>query len=134
VIDVSKETKSMLDAKLAVEAEFTLLRKQIMGIKRRKAERFRCPIASLGKLNLPNNPENLDVWVKNLSRTGIGINLGRPLDVGTDVIVCLKGPDQKTYFRKESRVIHATAEVDGTWRVGCEFANELTEDELDSLL
>ena len=123
----------MLDAKLAVEAEFTLLRKQIMGIKRRKAERFRCPIASLGKLNVPQSEENIEVWVKNLSRTGIGINLSKPLEIGTDVIVCLKGPDQKA-FRKASRVVHATAEVDGTWRVGCEFSTELTEDELDSLL
>ena len=40
----------MTESKMAIEAEFTLLRKQIQGIKRRKLERFRCPIAAMGKL------------------------------------------------------------------------------------
>jgi len=124
----------MVDSKLAVEAEFTLLRKQIMGIKRRKTERFRCPIASLGKLTLPGSDDHIDIWVKNLSKTGVGMNLSKPIEIGSDVVICLKGPDHKTLFRKTSRVAHVTAEVDGTWRIGCEFSEELTEDELDALL
>jgi hypothetical protein len=125
--------ETMTDSKVAIEAEFTLLRKQIMGIKRRKAERFRCPIASLGKLTIPAGGKNLEVWVKNLSRTGIGFNLACDLESGTEVVILLKGVNNAT-FRKPSRVVHTTQEVDGTWRVGCEFSSELTEDELDTLL
>jgi len=124
----------MTDSKVAVEAEFTLLRKQIMGIKRRKVERFRCPIASLGKLQFPDSGNRIDVWVKNLSKGGIGINLDQSLEFGTEIIVSLKSSDQKTCFQKKSRVVHATQEVDGTWRVGCEFYTELSDEELDALL
>jgi hypothetical protein len=124
----------MTESKVAVEAEFTLLRKQIMGIKRRKVERFRCPIASLGKLHFPDNGSKLEVWVKNLSKGGIGISLNQPLEFGTEVIVCLKSVDQKSSFQKTSRVVHSTQEIDGTWRVGCEFTSELSETELDALL
>lgn len=125
-------TDPLPDNKIGVEAEFTLLRKQIMGIKRRKAERFRCPIATLGKLS--SGETNLDIWCKNLSITGVGITLSHPLEIGTDVVIHLKGTDLRASFRKPSRVAHATQEIDGTWRIGCEFISPLTDEELDSLL
>lgn len=124
----------MTESKVAVEAEFTLLRRQVMGIKRRKGERFRCPIAAMGKLHFPDTGDKLEVWVKNLSKGGIGITLSQPLEFGAEIIVSLKSDDLKTSFQKRSRVIHSTQEVDGSWRVGCEFASELSEDELDALL
>jgi hypothetical protein len=124
----------MTDSKVAVEAEFTLLRKQIMGIKRRKLERFRCPIAAMGKLHFPTTGDKLEVWVKNLSKGGIGITLSQPLDSGTEVIVSLKSDDLKITFQRKSTVVHSTQEVDGSWRIGCAFSNELSDDELDALL
>jgi len=124
----------MTESKVAIEAEFTLLRKQIQGIKRRKLERFRCPIAAMGKLHFPNSSERLDVWVINLSKGGIGINLSHPLESGAQVTICLKSDDQKTLFQKNSRVIHSTQQVDGSWRIGCEFDEQMSDDELDTLL
>jgi PilZ domain len=124
----------MTDSKVAVEAEFTLLRKQVQGIKKRKLERFRCPIAAMGKLQFPQSGAKLDVWVINLSRGGIGFNLSHPIDTSTQVIISLKSDDQKTIFNKDSHVIHSTQQIDGTWRIGCEFAVALTDDELDTLL
>jgi hypothetical protein len=124
----------MTDSKVAIEAEFTLLRKQMQGVKRRKRERFRCPIAAMGKLQFPGRNDRLDVWVINLSKGGIGINLSHPLDTGAEVTICLKSDDQKTLFQKDSRVIHSTQQIDGSWRVGCEFVSEMSDDELDTLL
>ena len=124
----------MTESKVAIEAEFTLLRKQIQGIKKRKLERFRCPIAAMGKLQFPGHNDKLDVWVINLSKGGIGINLSHALDAGAQVMICLKSDDHKTIFHKSSRVVHSTQQIDGSWRIGCEFATELTDDELDTLL
>ena len=90
----------MTESKVAIEAEFTLLRKQIQGIKRRKLERFRCPIAAMGKLQFPNSHDKLDVWVINLSKGGIGINISHPIDSGAEVTICLKSDDQKILFHK----------------------------------
>src|SRR5271155_2213976 len=103
----------MTESKVAIEAEFTLLRKQIQGIKRRKLERFRCPIAAMGKLQFPDNGAKLDVWVINLSKGGIGINLSHPIDSGVEVVICLKSDDQKTLFHKSSKVVHSTQQIDG---------------------
>ncbi len=124
----------MTESKVAVEAEFTLLRRQLMGIRKRKGERFRCPIAAMGKLHFPGSGERLDVWVKNLSKGGIGLTLAQPLEHDTEVIVSLRSDDLKTTFQRKSRVIHSTQEVDGSWRVGCAFSTELSDDELDALL
>jgi PilZ domain len=124
----------MTESKVAIEAEFTLLRHQMQGMKKRKLERFRCPIAAMGKLQFPGRSDRLDVWVINLSKGGIGINLSHPLDSGAEVTISLKSDDQKTLFQKNSRVVHSTQQIDGSWRVGCEFFDEMSEDELDTLL
>jgi len=88
----------------------------------------------MGKLHFPNSSERLDVWVINLSKGGIGINLSHPLESGAQVTICLKSDDQKTLFQKNSRVIHSTQQVDGSWRIGCEFDEQMSDDELDTLL
>lgn len=124
----------MTESKVAIEAEFTLLRHQIQGIKRRKLERFRCPIAAMGKMQFPGGGQRLDVWVINLSKGGIGLNLSHPIETGAEVTISLKSDDQKTLFHKQSRVIHSTQQIDGSWRIGCEFAVEMSDDELDTLL
>src|SRR5271155_4501175 len=116
----------MTESKVAIEAEFTLLRKQMQGMKKRKLERFRCPIAAMGKLQFPGCSDRLDVWVINLSKGGIGINLSQPINSGAEVTICLKSDTQKTLFQKNSRVIHSTQQIDGSWRVGCEFLSEMS--------
>ena len=124
----------MTESKVAVEAEFTLLRNQMQGVRRRKRERFRCPIAAMGKLQFPGRNDKLDVWVINLSKGGIGINVSHPLDAGAEVTIYLKSDDQKTLVHRNSRVVHSTQQIDGSWRIGCEFMTEMSDDELDTLL
>lgn len=117
-----------------VEAEFTLLKKDLRGIKRRVAVRYRSALAMLGRLILPGSDELGQAWIKNLSETGAGLNLSAALEQGTSLTLCLKLPTQKITLKIPARVIHSTQEVDGSWRVGVEFAHKLTPEELDALL
>jgi hypothetical protein len=117
-----------------VEAEFTLLERHLNDFKRRASVRYRCNLATLGKLFFPASSESLESWVHNLSETGVGLNLGRALNVGTDLVIRLRGPSLEKSLQLAARVIHATQEVDGTWRVGCAFETRLSADDLDSLL
>ena len=106
----------MADQAIPVEAEFTLLKKQLVKIKRRGSVRYRCNLATLGRLFFPGSGTSEEAWAQNLSETGIGLCLNHPLEPGTVL------------------VIHATLQGDGSWRVGCEFSRKLTGEEMDSLL
>ena len=118
---------------IPVEAEFTLLKKQLHGIKRRVSTRYRCHLATLGRLIFPASGESADVWVHNLSDSGIGLNFSRSLEAGTPLVIRLRGSEGLT-LQLPARVVHATQEVDGTWRIGCQFENKLSYEELEALL
>ena len=116
-----------------VEAEFTLLKRHFIGVKRRAAQRYRCPLATLGRLTLPDGTQE-DAWAHNLSESGIGLNVSRALEPGTQVLIRLKGAAQNSALSVSARVVHATEEADGSWRVGCAFVDRLNPDQLDALL
>lgn len=123
----------MAEQVTSVEAEFTLLQRHFAGIKRRGTQRYRCPIATLGRISLPDGSQE-DAWAHNLSEGGIGINLSHPLDAGTPVLIRLKGMALESPLALPAHVAHATQEVDGSWRIGCAFASKLPPDQLDALL
>jgi hypothetical protein len=123
----------MPEQAIPVEAEFTLLKKQLVKIKRRASVRYRCNLATLGRL-LFGNGDTREAWAQNLSDRGIGLSLASPLPEGTQVVVRLSGHDQRSVVCLEARVVHATQQVDGSWRVGCEFSRQLTCDEMEALL
>jgi hypothetical protein len=128
------EEVAMSAQMVPVEAEFTLLKSHLKALKQRSAVRYRCNLATLGRLYFPISREWLDSWVHNLSVTGIGLDLERCLEVGTRLVIRLKGPSGGEPIQAEAQVIHTTQEVDGTWRVGCSFQNQLTPEDLDTLL
>src|SRR3954454_18628749 len=110
----------MADSTIPVEAELTLFRPKLNKIRRRNAERYRCALASAGTLSFPGSGETMTAWLNNLSVTGIGLNLPRSLDAGQALLIQVRvenGPP----VRLAAHVVHSTAEVDGTWRVGCAF-------------
>lgn len=124
----------MPDNAIAPEAEFTLLKRQLVGLKRRTSVRYRCALATLGHIHFPETGERMETWIANLSDGGIGLNLNAPLAAGTSLVISLKGPNQGNTVTLLSRVIHSTKETDGSWRVGCEFTSKLQPDMLDELL
>jgi PilZ domain-containing protein len=117
-----------------VEAEFTLLKQKFNGVKRRAAERYRCALATFGKLYFPADGFCLEAWAHNLSDSGIGLNVDRSLAAGTPLLVRLRGAVRNLTISLPARVVHSTQELDGSWRVGCAFDRQLTVEELEALL
>jgi hypothetical protein len=109
-----------------VEAELTFLRHHLSEFKRRASVRYRCNLATLVRLFFPLTNESVDGWVHNLSSTGIGLNLPRPLEVGTTLIIRLKGPSLTACIHVPATVAHSTPEVDGSYRVGCALEKNLS--------
>ena len=122
----------MPEKAIPIEAEFTLLKKHMAGVRVRGAARYRCALATLGRLHFPETGKSSNVWIHNLSETGIGLNIEHRLEAETPLVVCLKS--SRGSYRLNARVIHATPQADETWRVGCQLIDKLTPEMLDDLL
>jgi PilZ domain len=123
----------MAESTVPIEAELTLFRPKFNKVRRRTAERYRCALASAGKLFFPGTGETMTAWLNNLSVTGIGLNLPRSLDPGQDLVIQVR-IESGAPVKLPVRVVHSSSEVDGTWRVGCHFVTPLDADVLESLL
>jgi hypothetical protein len=123
----------MAESTVPIEAELTLFRPKFNKVRRRTNERYRCALASAGRIYFPDTGETMTAWLNNLSITGIGLNLPRSLDAGQTLVlqVRVEGGDR---MKLPARVVHSTCEVDGTWRVGCNFDAPLSNEVLESLL
>jgi hypothetical protein len=99
---------------------------------RRATVRYRCGPATQGKIARSDDQEFQRAWILDLSVIGIGLEASRPVEPGELVVVHLKS--QTRTYQLSAHVIHATEKPDGTWLIGCELANRLTEPELEDLL
>lgn len=72
--------------------------------------------------------------IRDISRTGMGLVLKQVHEPGTPLAIELHSPNKNIKYTVFTRVVHATAQPDGTWLVGCAFARELSNDELRNLL
>ena len=124
----------MAESTVPIEAELTLFRPKFNKVRRRAAERYRCALASAGKLFFPGSGETMTAWLNNLSVTGIGLNLPRALDAGQNLVIQVRVEGGGTPVKLPAKVIHSTSEVDGTWRVGCLFDAPLSDDVLEAML
>ena len=124
----------MSESTVPIEAELTIFRPKFHKMRRRGAERYRCALATAGKLLFPGTGETKTAWLNNLSTTGIGLNLPRPLAAGLEFLMQVRTDGLSEPIRLAARVVHSTAEVDGTWRVGCAFHEPLSDELLESLL
>jgi hypothetical protein len=71
--------------------------------------------------------------IRNLSAGGIGINLARSFEPGTVLAIDIRSRDQRVETLT-ARVVHARLQDDGSWILGCAFANPLSEEDLKALL
>src|SRR5947209_5985892 len=78
--------------------------------------------------------QNLEGWAHELSRTGIGLDLAEPLEVDSAAVVRIHARQPCGTLLLAMRIKHATAQVNGTWRVGCAFEEPLDLDMMDALL
>jgi hypothetical protein len=75
------------------------------------------------------------VWqatVNNISAGGIGLLLQRRFEPGTGLAIEL--PDADFTYTVFVRVIHALAQPNGRWLLGCSFVTPLSEERLNALL
>jgi len=100
----------------------------------RAAPRYRCPPATLVLVCRPGTEGHLEGWAHELSRSGIGLNLAEPLDVGSAAVVRIHARKPCGTLLLAAQVKHATAQADGSWRVGCAFDEPLDVDLMDALL
>ncbi len=122
----------MNDLPLSGEGELTLL-KRSLNFKRRVAVRYRCPLATAGRLTLGEEEvPGEEVWVLNLSTSGVGLLLSRPLEEGRNVVISLTSTPEK--MELAATVVHATQQANGDWIVGCALEQPLSNDVLDQLL
>jgi hypothetical protein len=125
----------MADGAIPPEKEFTLLLgRPLLKKDRRGARRYRCGPATLVQLQEETTGIKMEAWANNLSETGIGLDLPYPLDAGTGLVLRLRGRPPAGAVTMPARVVHATAQEDGTYRIGCAFERRLEPDQLEGLL
>lgn len=100
---------------------------------RRATVRYHCAPATPGGVVVLEKQEIQRGWVLNLSVTGVGMLLPRPVAGGLLVLIRLKGAGVKVH-ELTARVAHSTREPSGEYVVGCELITRLTPEELDELL
>jgi hypothetical protein len=69
--------------------------------------------------------------VRDLSAGGVGLTLCYPFKPGTSLAIELVGA--RGICTLLARVVHVTDRCDGTWFLGCEFVNRLSDEEAASL-
>jgi hypothetical protein len=101
---------------------------------RRATVRYQCAPATSGSLFVIDKHELQRAWVLNLSVGGVGLMVSRALEPGLFVVIRIKAPTDGRLHELPARVVHSTKNPSGDWIVGCQFFQDLTLDELDSLL
>jgi hypothetical protein len=78
-----------------------------------------------------------DLWwqaqIRDISNAGIGLILNRRFTPGTILSVELPTTHSGSVILQLARVVHASPQADGRWLIGCEFAKQLSDDDLASL-
>jgi hypothetical protein len=71
--------------------------------------------------------------VRDISPVGIGLSMSRRFEPGAELIVELSAKADET-LNVPVCVVHATAEEQGRWIIGCEFIFPLGQEELQNFL
>jgi hypothetical protein len=101
---------------------------------RRAIIRYRCAPATIGKVVTVGDQLFQRAWIQDLSISGIGMDLARPISKGHLILISIKSNDNRKTFELSAQVMHCSALPHDQWHLGCEFAVPLTPDDLDQLL
>lgn len=99
---------------------------------RRRAPRFQFAHTTIGRVFTPDSHVSQAAWVRDISAGGASLLLGRSPESHGLLVVELSAPEQPREL--PARLVHSTAQYDGTWLVGCEFVFGLEKDDLQALL
>ena len=101
---------------------------------KRVSIRYRCAPATVGKVISANDQEFQRAWILDLSLTGLGMELSRPLEPGHLIIVTIRSSDGTKTHELSAIVMHCDLSLQGSWYVGCGLTVPLSRDDLDQLL
>ena len=102
-------------------------------LERRRAPRYPCRAEVRCRAVGGDGDATRVVRLRDISDTGVGLEIDRKPAVGELLVVELPGTDFDSPFVVCARVIHVTAQDDGLFAVGCAFRSELTPDVVNSL-
>jgi hypothetical protein len=105
----------------------------ISAVERREADRFPCEIQPSWSIWGKGWNESWDAKVHDISVSGICLLLRRWVKPGTVLVIKLQTPEQRLSRPLPARVMHATQQSDGSWKVGCAFVRRLSDEDLHTL-
>jgi hypothetical protein len=102
----------------------------------RATVRYRCAPATFGRVIVDHAEDQVyqRAWLADLSQSGAGLVMSRPVGVDVAVHLVLRNPVSQQLVLLQGRVIHATQQISGDWLIGCQFTRRLSHQELDDLL
>jgi hypothetical protein len=100
---------------------------------RRATVRYRCAPATVGKVISATDQEFQRAWLIDLSLTGVGMQVSRPMQTGHLAIIAIRGNDGGVH-EFSVKIKRCSAVPQGDWCIGCEFTVPLTPDQLEQLL
>jgi hypothetical protein len=101
---------------------------------RRREERYACALQPFWRVAGEEGAESLPAGVRDISASGIGLLLAEPLKPGTVLVISLQASAGRLSRPLPVRVMHATAQPEGGWLVGCQFVRRLTAQDMAALL
>jgi hypothetical protein len=101
---------------------------------RRQNARIDCELdANTHSADLPDSI-GWGAKVRNISRTGVGLNLCFSFRAGTKLAIKIHCPEREKHAIVLSKVVHIRDQLDGSWHVGCQFFEPISERDLELLL
>jgi hypothetical protein len=94
--------------------------------------RFPCNVQAAYQLVKASEPSSRPVQVMNISATGIGLQAGHPIDLGSLLSLELRGGGPFV-LSILACVVRVDAQAGGQWLLGCNLIRELTDQELQAL-
>jgi hypothetical protein len=70
----------------------------------------------------------------NVSQAGVALVVTRRFEKGASLLIELSSPEPGVTLTLLARVVHASAQSDGSWLLGCLLACELPREEVETLL
>jgi hypothetical protein len=106
-----------------------------LSLNQRAAIRYQCAPATPGRILSAEREEHQRGWVLDLSRSGAGILMSRPLRLEQKVYLQITSPSNSQRYEFRGRVVHATQRLrGGEWVIGFHFDSQLTDEQLELLL
>jgi hypothetical protein len=103
---------------------------QVPEEERRIAVRYPCDLETTCQPAHAPYSRCLSATVQNISRGGIGLRVKEQFEPGSLLSVEMPAGSETAPFTVLACVVHATAQADGDWALGCTFASELSAEDL----